>query len=106
MPLEAVNTAPSLDSYTPLSEHEAQTPRTFFGARAVLHAHVKDCKVLIAREDVDAHDPLRGLWTSSGRADLPESSLAHQDARDSVSSMLTIAPVDVLVASEYDSLLL
>jgi len=36
----------SVDDFTPLPEHEAQTPSTFFGAKPVLHAFNKACSVL------------------------------------------------------------
>lgn len=32
-------TAPKADDFTPLQEHQQQTPSTFFGAKPVLYAH-------------------------------------------------------------------
>ena len=32
MPIDLVSTAPKTDDFTPLSEHQAQTPSTFFGS--------------------------------------------------------------------------
>ncbi|KAK4501960.1 hypothetical protein PRZ48_007770 [Zasmidium cellare] len=37
--MEQITTAPAVADFTPLSEHQAQTPGTFFGSRPVLHLH-------------------------------------------------------------------
>ncbi|CAE7186339.1 hypothetical protein PTNB73_06514 [Pyrenophora teres f. teres] len=39
MSLQQLTTAPKADDFTPLSEHQEQTPTSFFGAKPVLHAH-------------------------------------------------------------------
>ncbi|ORX97457.1 regulator of volume decrease after cellular swelling-domain-containing protein [Clohesyomyces aquaticus] len=39
MALQHLSTAPASDEFTPLEEHQTQTPSTFFGAKPVLHAH-------------------------------------------------------------------
>ncbi|KAJ4293634.1 hypothetical protein N0V90_008918 [Kalmusia sp. IMI 367209] len=39
MALRHVSTAPKVEDFTPLQEHQEQTPSTFFGAKAVLYAH-------------------------------------------------------------------
>ncbi len=39
MAMQHIDTAPEPNSFTPLREHEQQTPTTFFGAKPVLYAH-------------------------------------------------------------------
>ncbi|KAF2702815.1 hypothetical protein K504DRAFT_508621 [Pleomassaria siparia CBS 279.74] len=39
MALRHVNSAPKADDFTPLQEHQAQTPSTFFGGKPVLYEH-------------------------------------------------------------------
>ena len=39
MALKHLNTAPKTEDFTPLQEHQQQTPTTFFGAKPVLYAH-------------------------------------------------------------------
>jgi len=39
-----------VQDFTPLAEHEAQTPSTFFGARPVLHALNTSSAVLASRK--------------------------------------------------------
>jgi len=56
---------PSLDDYTPLSEHQAQTPATFFGGKPVLHYHATSAKAYLPKSQrgmlaffpADAHAP-------------------------------------------------
>lgn len=39
MALRHLETAPKIEDFTPLQEHQEQTPSTFFGAKPVLYAH-------------------------------------------------------------------
>ena len=39
MGLQHLGTAPKTEDFTPLQEHQQQTPSTFFGAKPVLYAH-------------------------------------------------------------------
>jgi nucleotide-sensitive chloride channel 1A len=42
MALRHITTSPKTEDYTPLQEHQEQTPTTFFGSKAVLYAHYSD----------------------------------------------------------------
>ena len=53
MALDTVSTPPLSSDFTPLVEHQEQTPGTFFGGKPVLHLHSLDAKVKISREDLD-----------------------------------------------------
>jgi nucleotide-sensitive chloride channel 1A len=39
MSIQHLDTAPKTENFTPLKEHEEQTPTTFFDAKPVLYAH-------------------------------------------------------------------
>lgn len=55
MAYEIITRAPEADDFTPLSEHQEQTPGTFFGSRAVLHLRSPNAKVKISRDELAAH---------------------------------------------------
>ncbi|KAI9647515.1 hypothetical protein NHQ30_003900 [Ciborinia camelliae] len=46
MPLSKIHATPALDSFTPLVEHQTQTPSTFYDARPVLHYHAKGARAV------------------------------------------------------------
>jgi nucleotide-sensitive chloride channel 1A len=52
MPLTTIHVAPALDTFTPLAEHQAQTPEVFFGAKPILHYHAVGARALISRDQV------------------------------------------------------
>lgn len=58
MPLELVTEAPKKEDFTPLSEHQSQTPSTFFGARPVLHHHSPEAKLTVRKSEYEQHDIL------------------------------------------------
>ncbi|KAM3068928.1 hypothetical protein ACMFMG_004103 [Clarireedia jacksonii] len=52
MPLSTINTPPALDSFTSLTDHQSQTPSTFYDARPVLHFHAVGVRAVTASEYV------------------------------------------------------
>ena len=53
MAYNVVTTAPNTADFTPLSEHLAQTPQTFFGtSQPVLHLHSPNAKVAASKTDL------------------------------------------------------
>ena len=42
MSLQHLTSAPQSEDFTPLQQHQEQTPQSFFGAKPVLHAHYAD----------------------------------------------------------------
>lgn len=52
MPPTTIHDAPALDSYTPLAEHQSQTPTSFYSAKPVLHFHVTGAKALAPRDQL------------------------------------------------------
>ena len=87
MALEAVQTAPQFDDFTPLSQHQEQTPGTFFGASSVLHLHSAGATIRISAEDLQSQPTLETLKD--------EDFLAGADGQ------VTFEGVDVWVTSKY-----
>lgn len=54
MALERIETPPAIEAFTLLSEHQEQTPGTFFGGKPVLHLHSPGAKVRISKEDLES----------------------------------------------------
>ncbi len=51
MPSTTIHAAPALDSFTPLSEHQEQTPTSFYNAKPVLHYHA-NVRAIISGDQV------------------------------------------------------
>lgn len=64
--MESITAAPSEDSFVPLSEHESQTPSTFFGSRAILHLHLSSVQLLVDSEQLEASPELAKLHEPAG----------------------------------------
>jgi hypothetical protein len=62
--METIETAPTVDSFTRLEEHQQQTPYSFFGGPAILHLHCSDAKVLVSRQSLGEHALLQSLLPS------------------------------------------
>lgn len=63
MTLELVTEAPRQENFTPLSEHQAQTPATFFGARPVLHHYSPGAKLAVRKSEYEQNEVLRQIET-------------------------------------------
>jgi nucleotide-sensitive chloride channel 1A len=50
MPPTTIRSAPALDSFTSLENHQSQTPASFYGAKPVLHHHIVGAGVLITND--------------------------------------------------------
>lgn len=46
-----IHEAPALESFTPLAEHQSQTPASFFDGKPILHYYHADSRVLISSDD-------------------------------------------------------
>jgi nucleotide-sensitive chloride channel 1A len=86
MPLELVTEAPQEESFTPLSEHQAQTPATFFGARPVLHHHSPRAKLAVRNSEYGQHEVLQQMASNTA-----------SEAED------VILEVDAWITSKYSS---
>jgi hypothetical protein len=52
MPPTTIRSAPALDSFTSLEDHQSQTPASFYGTKPVLHHHIAGAGVLITRDQM------------------------------------------------------
>lgn len=52
MPPTTIHSAPALDSFTPLADHQSQTPEVFYGAKPVLHYHAVGARALASRDQL------------------------------------------------------
>lgn len=61
MALEMTTTEPKLEDFTPLSEHQEQTPTAFFGAKPVLHLHSPNASLSLSVADLISQPALKPL---------------------------------------------
>ena len=62
MAYNVITAAPNVADFTPLSEHQEQTPQTFFGAsKAVLHLHCPNVKVAVSKTDLASQPDFAAL---------------------------------------------
>lgn len=79
MSLLATNTAPSIEEYTPLSEHQQQTPGSFWGGKLVLHLRSTGADLKVSNEDLLSQPALAGLRPSSSNGSESEEILGGID---------------------------
>ena len=88
MSLELIQDLPNLEDFTRLSEHQQQTPGSFFGGKAVLHLRCPDASVKISRYDLEAQPIIANLRNE------------HSNGEDSASEeQVVIEEIDVWVSS-------
>jgi chloride channel, nucleotide-sensitive, 1A len=86
MALEKITTSPVINDFTPLSEHQEQTPASFFGgSKPVLHLHSPGAKIKITKDDLDTQSTIADL--QAGTSELGED------------GQISIENVDVWVSS-------
>lgn len=90
MALEEVNDAPTVESFKPLSEHQQQTPSTFFGGPPVLYLHSPKATVLLSKSQLNETPVLKRLIDEASHNELHE---GDQDAE------YAIRNVDIWVSS-------
>lgn len=61
MALELTEELPALEDFTLLSEHQQQTPGSFFGGKPVLHLRCPLATIKISREDLELQPVLANL---------------------------------------------
>jgi nucleotide-sensitive chloride channel 1A len=92
MSLTIINTAPTADAFTPLSEHHEQTPGSFFAGKPVLHLQAPASKLQVSKEDLEANQAVKGLVTTT------------DDAAVDSEGLIEIQDIDVWVTSRYASM--
>lgn len=105
-PPTTIRAPPSLDSFTPLSEHQSSTPNTFFSETPVLHYHGANARALIAPE----HLSVLPIFTpaQNGTKSGEEASSNGQNGTEHTNGVATstltgqqVFPVDIYVSSSY-----
>jgi chloride channel, nucleotide-sensitive, 1A len=96
MPPTTIRTAPSLDAFTALADHQAQTPTTFYGAKPVLHYHATGTRALASRDQLSKLPIF-----PSGADDQSESRLTETEAEAGAPERLVVEVVDAFISSEY-----
>lgn len=80
MSIDTLSAPASVDDFTPLSEHESQTPASFFDGKPVLHAFRSGCHVLGPDSVLSStNGPFRGFQPliARARADFDEAEEAR-----------------------------
>ena len=85
MALRHVAVSPEASDFTPLHEHEEQTPTTFFGSKSVLYAVYSNVTLAIPTDKLQT-DPVIAKFTATPDADTPNS---------------LVRDVDIWVSSSY-----
>jgi nucleotide-sensitive chloride channel 1A len=87
MALETIHTSPQVEDFTLLSQHQEQTPGTFFGGKPVLHLYSPRAKVKISPEDLETQPAL--------------ASLRDGDLSPDSEGQLLLENVDIWITSSY-----
>lgn len=90
--MDAITERPTIESFTPLSEHQEQTPTAFFGSRAVLHAYAPKAKIVLQTSDLSSQPLLQNL-----RNPAPAPA---DESRDTVNDNAVIEDLEIWVTSE------
>ncbi|KAI9654666.1 MAG: hypothetical protein M1821_005873 [Bathelium mastoideum] len=101
MAVNIIHDAPALESFTPLEEHQEQTPGTFFGGKPILHLRTSKAQLILDEDELRASDAFSRLRQTQ---DQPSHTGAHvngNSATDTPSSRATIPDIDVWVTSEH-----
>jgi chloride channel, nucleotide-sensitive, 1A len=84
-----IRTPPSLGEYTALSEHQEQTPETFFGGKPILHYHLTGAKAWIPKSQCGSLAVFpadSGASTSEGTTETDSEELIEQELEIFVNS--------------------
>lgn len=69
MELDNITTSPQVEDFTPLSQHQEQTPASFFDAKAVLHLHSPAASLKISPADLESQPALADLQDTTRSTD-------------------------------------
>jgi nucleotide-sensitive chloride channel 1A len=89
MSLTTITTAPSVDDFTPFSEHHEQTPGSFFAAKPVLHLQAPASKLQVSKDELKANEAIKALVATT------------DDAAVDAEGLVEIQDIDVWVTSRY-----
>jgi hypothetical protein len=89
MSLTTITTSPTVDDFTPLSEHHEQTPGSFFAGKPVLHLQAPASKLQVSKEELEANEAVKALVATT------------DDAAVDAEGLVEIQDIDVWVTSRY-----
>jgi chloride channel, nucleotide-sensitive, 1A len=100
MPPTTIHSPPALDSFTPLAEHQSQTPTTFYNAKPVLHYHAVGLRAVAPSNNVSKL-PIFPQSTGNPTESTPaEAASADPESQDSPASATVTEIVDAFISSE------
>lgn len=99
MALEVIRTAPQLDAFTPLAEHQAQTPGSFFGGKPVLYYHCTNAELSLDSQSLST-SPAFAALVSSVHSD-PNTDTPTDGTNGNSLAKHHMAGLDVWVTSDH-----
>ncbi|KAI7247029.1 hypothetical protein KC343_g1532 [Hortaea werneckii] len=81
---ETVTQKPQVEDFTPLDQHQEQTPQSFFAAKPVLHLQSPRATVAISKEDAEKN-----------------ADFGHLASREEEAESISFKDIDVWVTSRY-----
>ncbi|KAF2232852.1 hypothetical protein EV356DRAFT_534357 [Viridothelium virens] len=100
MAVNIVHSAPAIENFTPLAEHQEQTPETFFGGKPVLHFHSTDAQLLIEKEALEANEAFSRLYSAQHEPTRAGASVNGDAAANATHTQITVPDIDIWVTSE------
>ncbi len=100
--MEVLHEPPALDSFTPLTTHQSQTPTSFYEGPPVLHHRAQDAQLVISTHDLHSTPALSNLRAPT---DLPtrngHTDSNHDRDHDDPNPDIVLHGLDIYVTSEY-----
>lgn len=63
--MEILHESPTVDSFTPLTTHQSQTPSSFYSGPPVLHYHTSRAQLVLSEQDLDSSPALSNLRSNT-----------------------------------------
>ena len=98
--MEILRDIPQSSAFTPLAEHQSQTPASFYSGPAVLYYHSADCKILIQSHDLGSASPLSNLSVGNAPATNGHSTNGGSGDTGEEDHEVSISGVEVWVTSQ------
>ncbi|KAL9085596.1 MAG: hypothetical protein Q9165_007496 [Trypethelium subeluteriae] len=100
MEVNIIQSAPALENFTPLAEHQEQTPDTFFGGKPILHFHSTNAQLLIEKDALEANEAFSGLYNAQHEPTRAGAPVNGDTAADTTRTQITVPDIDLWVTSE------
>lgn len=93
--MEIIHESPSESSFVPLSEHQSQTPQSFYSGPPVLHNYSPDARLVLDESEIVGSEALLRI---TGRAE-QAGNTADETTQDRVGEVVVISGVDIWIVS-------